>query len=501
MSNAAVAAISVALYILLAPGVGGLLQGVDRKATARMQGRQGPPLLQSFYDVGKLLGKETKYMNHIQIVCHVSFLIFVIFTGALFFGGGDLLLIFFALTTANLCLILAATTCNSPYAAMGANREMLQTMAYEPMVLLTAVGFYLATGSFKVRGAYYKISQLSEEESAKGVIACSAGNHAQGVALAATRRGIRSIVCMPDGAPLMKVENTKNLGAEVCLVPGTYDEAHDKAVQLQKEYDMTFIHPYDDEQVIAGQGTIGLEILDQLPDVDAVVVPVGGGGLISGIAFAIKTLRPEVKVYGVQAEGAPSMYRSLHEHKYQTLKAASTFADGIQVKTPGELTYQLCEQYVDDIVTVTEDETAAAILSLMENQKLVAEGAGAVPVAAVLFHKLPVEGKKVACVISGGNIDVNILNRVITRGLVMSGRKANLTIALEDKPGQLKKVAEVVSRCGSNVVSVQHDGSDPNMPISSCFLKLTLETRDAAQIEQIRTELTKAGFQLVSERV
>ena len=186
-----------------------------------------------------------------------------------------------------------------------------------------------ATGSFKVRGAYYKISQLSEEESAKGVIACSAGNHAQGVALAATRRGIRSIVCMPDGAPLMKVENTKNLGAEGCLVPGTYDEAHDKAVQLQKEYDMTFIHPYDDEQVIAGQGTIGLEILDQLPDVDAVVVPVGGGGLISGIAFAIKTLRPEVKVYGVQAEGAPSMYRGQLEHKYQTLKAASTLADGL----------------------------------------------------------------------------------------------------------------------------------------------------------------------------
>ena len=345
-----------------------------------------------------------------------------------------------------------------------------------------------ATGSFKVRGAYYKISQLSEEESAKGV------------ALAATRRGIKSIVCMPDGAPIMKVENTKNLGAEVCLVPGTYDDAHDKAVELQEETGMTFIHPYDDEQVIAGQGTIGLEILDQLPDVDAVVVPVGGG-LISGVAFAIKSLRPEVKVYGVQAEGAPSMYRSLHEHKYQTLKAVSTFADGIQVKTPGELTYQICEQYVDDIVTVSEDETAAAILSLMENQKLVAEGAGAVPVAAVLFHKLPVEGKKVACVVSGGNIDVNILNRVITRGLVMSGRKANMTIALEDKPGQLKKVAEIVSRCGSNVVSVQHDGSDPNMPISSCFLKLTLETRDAEQIEQIRAELAKEGFQLVSERV
>ena len=195
----------------------------------------------------------------------------------------------------------------------------------------------------------------------------------------------------------MKVENTKNLGAEVCLVPGTYDDAHDKAVELQEETGMTFIHPYDDEQVIAGQGTIGLEILDQLPDVDAVIVPVGGGGLISGVAFAIKSLKPDVKVYGVQAEGAPSMYRSLHEHKYQTLSAVSTFADGIQVKTPGELTYKLCEEYVDDIVTVTEDETAAAILSLMENQKLVAEGAGAVPVAAALFHKLPIEGKKVVC--------------------------------------------------------------------------------------------------------
>ena len=357
------------------------------------------------------------------------------------------------------------------------------------------------TGSFKVRGSAYKISQLSAEEKAKGVIACSAGNHAQGVALAATKNGIKSLICLPDSAPISKVEATKGYGAEVCLVEGVYDDAYNKAIELKEKEGYTFVHPFDDEDVIAGQGTIALEVLNDLDNIDAIVVPVGGGGLISGIAFAIKTLRPEVKVYGVQAEGAPSMYRSLHEHKYQTLKAASTFADGIQVKTPGELTYQLCEQYVDDIVTVTEDETAAAILSLMENQKLVAEGAGAVPVAAVLFHKLPVEGKKVACVISGGNIDVNILNRVITRGLVMSGRKANLTIALEDKPGQLKKVAEVVSRCGSNVVSVQHDGSDPNMPISSCFLKLTLETRDAAQIEQIRTELTKAGFQLVSERV
>ena len=357
------------------------------------------------------------------------------------------------------------------------------------------------TGAFKIRGAYNKIRSLTPEEASHGVIACSAGNHAQGVAFAARDMGIKATICIPEGAPISKIEATRSYGANVVLVPGVYDDAYAEAVRLRDEQGLTFIHPFNDYHIMAGQGTIGLEILEQLPDVDVIFVPIGGGGLISGVAFAIKSLRPEVKVYGVQAEGAPSMYRSLHEHKYQTLKAVSTFADGIQVKTPGELTYQICEQYVDDIVTVSEDETAAAILSLMENQKLVAEGAGAVPVAAVLFHKLPVEGKKVACVVSGGNIDVNILNRVITRGLVMSGRKANLTIALEDKPGQLQQVADIVSRCGSNVVSVQHDGSDPNMPISSCFLKLTLETRDNAQIEQIRQELTKAGFQLVAERV
>ena len=353
-----------------------------------------------------------------------------------------------------------------------------------------------ATGSFKVRGAYYKISQLSEEESAKGVIACSAGNHAQGVALAASRRGIRSIVCMPDGAPLMKVENTKNLGAEVCLVPGTYDEAHDKAVQLQKEYDMTFIHPYDDEQVIAGQGTIGLEILDQLPDVDAVVVPVGGGGLISGIAFAIKTLRPEVKVYGVQAEGAPSMYRSLHEHKYQTLKSASTFADGIQVKTPGELTYQLCEQYVDDIVTVTEDETAAAILSLMENQKLVAEGAGAVGIAAAMYHKASIEGQTVCALLSGGNVDVTMLERILTRGLAKEGRTVTFSTVLPDQPHALASFLEVVSSLGANVLDVNHERRNTRAAIGSCVVQLSLETRDKAHIQEIISSLRREGYEV-----
>lgn len=272
------------------------------------------------------------------------------------------------------------------------------------------------TGSFKVRGAYYKISQLTEEERARGVIACSAGNHAQGVALAATSMGIKSIICMPDGAPIMKVENTKKLGAQVELVPGTYDDAHDRAVELQQETGMTFIHPYDDELVIAGQGSIGLEILEQLPDVEAVVVPIGGGGLISGVALAMKSLRPDIKIYGVQAAGAASMYNAYKSHNYQTLNSVQTFADGIAVKTPGETTFEIISKYVDDIITVSEDEIAAAILTLIEKQKLIAEGAGATPVAAALFNKLPIAGKKTVCIISGGNIDVNILSRVITRG-------------------------------------------------------------------------------------
>lgn len=354
------------------------------------------------------------------------------------------------------------------------------------------------TGSFKLRGAYYKISQLTPEEAAKGVIACSAGNHAQGVALAATKMGIKSVICMPDGAPIMKVENTKRLGAQVELVPGAYDEAHDRAVQIQEETGMTFIHPYDDELVMAGQGSIGLEILDQLPDVEAVIVPIGGGGLISGVAFAIKSLRPDVKIYGVQAAGAASMFNAFKDHKYETLSSVNTFADGIAVKTPGENTYEMICKYVDDIVTVSEDEIATAILSLIEKQKLIAEGAGATPVAAAIFNKLPIKGKKTVCLVSGGNIDVNILSRVITRGQITTGRKADLVIVLDDRPGQLRQVSEIVSSCGANVVGVQHNRSDVNMPITGCYLKLELETRDQAQIEEIKTKLLAAGFNLLN---
>ncbi len=357
------------------------------------------------------------------------------------------------------------------------------------------------TGSFKLRGAYNKIASLTQDQRDAGIVACSAGNHAQGVALAATRMGIHSIVCMPDGAPISKVEATKRLGAEVRLVPGTYDDAYAYACRLQEETGATFIHPFNDPFVIAGQGTIGLEILDQLPDVDAIVVPVGGGGLLAGVAFAVKNLNPRVKVYGVQAENAPSMRQSLRAKAVTTLESVATFADGIAVKTPGDLTFAMAEQYVDDVVTVSEDEIAAAILALIEQQKLIAEGAGAVGVAAAMFPgKLPIEGKKAVCVVSGGNIDVNILSRVITRGLVMGGRNCLFQIALEDKPGQLVGVSQIISNCGGNVVSLHHERSDANMAISSCYLRVGMETRDFAQIQAIRDELTRAGFKIISDR-
>ena len=354
------------------------------------------------------------------------------------------------------------------------------------------------TGSFKVRGAYYKISQLTDEQKKAGVIACSAGNHAQGVALSATKNGIKSVVCMPDGAPISKVEATKGYGADVVLVPGVYDDAYNKALELQKEKGYTFVHPFDDEDVIAGQGTIGLEILDQLDSIDAVVVPIGGGGLISGVAFAIKSLKPQIKVYGVQAANAPSMYESIKQKSQITLDTVSTFADGIAVKHPGDNTFELVSKYVDEVVTVSEDEIAMAILTLMERQKLVAEGAGAVAVAAVLSDKVPVDGKKVVCVVSGGNIDVNILSRVLTRGLKSSGRNVNMQIALEDKPGQLVLVSTIISQCGGNIINVRYERSDLNMPISSCYLTIGMETKNFDHIKLIKEKLTEAGLKIVN---
>lgn len=353
------------------------------------------------------------------------------------------------------------------------------------------------TGSFKIRGSYFKISQLTDEEKKKGVIACSAGNHAQGVALAATKNGIKSTICLPDGAPISKVEATKRYGAEVCLVKGVYDDAYKKAIELKNEKGLTFIHPFDDPDVIAGQGTIGLEILTQLPSADVVVVPIGGGGLISGIAYTIKKLKPSCKIYGVQAAGAPSMEQSIADGEIETLDGVNTIADGIAVKTPGNITYDLCQKYVDGIVTVTDDEIALAILTLLEQQKLIAEGAGAVPVAAVMNGKIPdIEGKNVVCVVSGGNIDVTILSRVIERGLKMGGRTADIVIALSDKPGQLSGVSQIIADQGANVVSVNYDSTDLDMNITDCYLKIGVETRNFEHIVSVKKALTDAGFKV-----
>lgn len=353
------------------------------------------------------------------------------------------------------------------------------------------------TGSFKLRGAYYKISTLSDEEKKAGIVACSAGNHAQGVSLAAERMGIKATICMPDGAPISKVQATKSYGAEVELVKGTYDDAHAFAAKLCEERNATFIHPFDDPDVIAGQGTIGLEILEQLDNVDAIVVPIGGGGLVSGVAYTAKKLKPGIKIYGVQAKEAASMADSLKQDEQITLATVKTFADGIAVKHPGDLTFELIKKYVDEVVTVSEDEIAAAILALIEKQKLIAEGAGAVAVAAVMFDKIPIEGKNVVCLVSGGNIDVNILSRVITRGLVTSGRNASLQIALEDKPGQLVDVSSIIASCGANVIGVHYGHSDANTAVTSCVLTLEIETRDFDQIEEIRKTLSDRGFKLV----
>lgn len=354
------------------------------------------------------------------------------------------------------------------------------------------------TGSFKVRGAYYMMSQLTEEEKARGVIACSAGNHAQGVALAAAKNHIKSLICLPDGAPISKVEATKSYGAEVCMVNGVYDDAYQKALELKEEKNYTFVHPFDNEDVIAGQGTIGLEILEQMPDVEAVIVPIGGGGLISGVAFAIKNLNPNIKVYGVQASGAPSMRNSIRDGKIECLDHVSTIADGIAVKEPGEHTFQYVSQYVDEIVTVTDDEISAAILALIERQKLIAEGAGAASVAAAMFNKVPIQGKKTVCLVSGGNIDVTILSRVIKRGLLMSGRTSMLNIELLDKPGQLKLVSEIIADMGGNVISIHHERANEGSDVNGCFLRITMETRDYNHIQQIRDALTKAGLKLVN---
>lgn len=350
------------------------------------------------------------------------------------------------------------------------------------------------TGSFKLRGAFYKVSTLTDEEKSKGVIAASAGNHAQGVALACTRMGVKSYICMPAYAPLAKIEATKSYGGEPILVPGAFDDAAAKAMELVKEKGYTFAAPFNDEKVIAGQGTIGLEILDQLPDVDTVVVQIGGGGLISGVAYAIKQLKPECKIIGVQAAATPCMAASREAGHVVKVNDASTIADGIHVLQPGDLTFDMCQKYVDEIVTVTEDEIAVAILTLMEKQKTVAEGAGATAVAAVLAGKVDTKDKKVCCIVSGGNIDVTMLNRVITRGLTTTGRLTEITTKIADKPGALIELLKVVSETGANVMNIQHEREDVRSEVNSCVVTMVLETRDLVHKDSLIKALRDGGY-------
>lgn len=353
------------------------------------------------------------------------------------------------------------------------------------------------TGAFKLRGAYYKLSTLTDEEKARGVIACSAGNHAQGVAFAARDMGIPATICIPAGAPLSKIEATRSYGANVVLVPGVYDDAHAEAVRLRDEQGLTFIHPFDDERVMAGQGTIGLEIAEQLPDVDVILVPIGGGGLIAGVASALRQLKPACRIIGVQAAGAASMADSLRAGHILTLPEVHTVADGIQVKTPGEKTFAICREAVDEVVTVGEAEIASAILTVLERQKLMVEGAGAVGVAAAMYGELDLRGKTVCALLSGGNLDVTMLERIITRGLAREGRTVGFSTVLPDRPRALAGLLGIVSELGANVLEVSHERSSLKADLGSTVVHLLVETRNRAHVDELFDALHREGYQLI----
>ena len=352
------------------------------------------------------------------------------------------------------------------------------------------------TGAYKERGALNKILTLGEAERARGLIAASAGNHAQAVAYHAGRLGLAATIVMPETTPIMKVANTRGHGARVVLSGANYDEAYAEARRMEREEGLTFVHPFDDEAIIAGQGTLGLEVVEQVAGLDAVLVPVGGGGLISGVAVAVKALAPRVKVIGVEADAIPCMQAAVEAGELVTLDAASTLADGIAVRRAGEITFEHVQSLVDDVVTVTEEEIASAILYLLEKEKTVAEGAGAVGVAALMHHKLPgLEGKRVCSVISGGNIDVNVVARVIERGLVKDGRLVRVNIRLLDKPGQLTIVSGIISGLRANVIEVHHSRAFSEK-FGDTTLLLTLETRGPEHVEEILGALREHGYRV-----
>lgn len=349
------------------------------------------------------------------------------------------------------------------------------------------------TGSFKVRGACNKIANLTNEEKANGVIASSAGNHAQGVALGAKMNGIEATIVMPQTAPLAKVTATKSYGANVVLEGLVYDDAYAKALEIQKETGATFLHPFNDEYVIAGQGTIALEIFEQMNNkVDTILCPIGGGGIIAGVAVAAKALNPNVKIIGVQTANIPSMYESMKAGKVTTAFKATSVADGISVKTVGELTFNIVKDLVDDVILVEEGEIAEGLLFLMENQKVVAEGSGAVTTAAILSGKyIPKKNENVVCIISGGNIDINTLNRIIAIGLAKSGRRFSFSTNIKDKPGGLGELTRIIGGEDANIITANLSATDE---IGVLNANMTLETFDHNHIERIKKAVSEAGF-------
>ncbi|HEX9048943.1 MAG TPA: threonine ammonia-lyase [Anaeromyxobacter sp.] len=352
------------------------------------------------------------------------------------------------------------------------------------------------TGAYKERGALNRLLLTPQADRERGLIAASAGNHAQAVAYHAGRLGVSATIVMPEATPIMKVANTRAHGARIVLHGSNYDEAYAEARRLEQVERLTFVHPFDDEAIIAGQGTVALEILEQLPETDAVVVPVGGGGLASGVAVAVKALRPGAKVIGVETEVLPSMLQALEAGRPVTLDAANSLADGIAVKRAGDLTFEHVRKYVDEIVTVSEEEIASAILYLLEREKTVAEGAGAVGVAALMQRKIRgLDGRRVVAIVSGGNIDVNLVARVIERGLVKDGRLVRVSVALQDKPGQLAKVSAIIANHRANVIEVHHTRAFAYR-FGDTTLQLTLETRGPEHAEEILRALRERGYQV-----
>jgi threonine dehydratase len=350
------------------------------------------------------------------------------------------------------------------------------------------------TGAFKERGALNKLLTLTKEERDQGVIAASAGNHAQGLAFHAGKRGIKAQICMPLTTPLIKVSATKAYGAEVILHGANYDDACDEAIRRGERQLLTFIHPFDDDAVIAGQGTLGLEMLLQHPELEAVVVPIGGGGLIGGIACAIKETNPKVQVFGVQTSRLPSMKAAVTQGKPVTIPAAATIADGIAVRRAGERTLPLVQKYVDEIVTVDEEEIANAILLLLEREKTMAEGAGAAAIAALVNHKIQMSGKKVAVLVGGGNIDVTLLSRIIERGLVKDGRLVRLRVHLPDYPGALHRLTGILADHRANIVETSYDRTYYGVNLGETAIDITMETRGPDQIAELLSALGAAGY-------